>query len=275
MRIRLYIFLFLSLTAVVNCFAQDKLFLKDGKKINCKVLSINPTTIDYLDSTSAQNAYTLQKSDVLMAELKNGEVYIFGNELPTVKPYSPAKTKTEKVNAKKAAIREKEKDFKNGIIGFQPIDIVWGRLTFCYERLFMDKRMGIAVPISLTYDARILMPNNSNDTIVQNTRDKVRYNTGIITGLDLNYYYETRSHTKFFFGPRFRYGTDVNLANITAYTVQFQNGFLLCDAKGKMATTFAFGFGFARLISVPFSSRFPEKQSYPWMSFTLRIGLRR
>lgn len=274
MKIRFYIFFFL-LTAGLNSFAQDKLFLKDGKKINCKVISINPTTIDYSDSTSTQNAYTLQKSDVLMAELKNGEVYIFGNEMPSIRTSSPTKTKTERNNERKAAIREKEKDFKNGIIGFQPIDIVWGRLTFCYERLFMDKRIGIAVPFSLTYDARILMPNNSNDTIVQNTRDKIRYNTGIITGLDLNYYYETRSHTKFFFGPRFRYGTDVNLANITAYTVQFQNGFLFCDSKGKMATTFALGFGFARLISVPFSSRFPEKQSYPWMSFTLRIGIRR
>jgi hypothetical protein len=59
--------------------------------------------------------------------------------------------------------------------------------------------------------------------------------------MDLNYYYESKSHSKFFFGPRFRYGTDVNLANITAYTIQFQNGFLFCDSKGKMATTFAVG----------------------------------
>ena len=175
---------------------------------------------------------------------------------------------------RKAAIREKEKKFKDNIIGWQPIDIVWGRLTFTYEHLFMEKRMGIAIPFSLTYDPRVLIPNSSNDTIV-NTREKVRHNVGFITGLDLNYYYETRSHTKFFFGPRFRYGTDVNLSNITAYTVQFQNGFLLCDAKGKMATTFALGFGFARIISTPFSSRFNPKQSYPWMSFTLRLGFRR
>lgn len=260
------------MTALIPSVAQDKLFLKDGKKINCKILSVNPSTIDYRDTTLLQNTFTLQKTDVLMAEFKNGEVYIFGNELPA-KTFSPAKNKAERDRERKAAIREKEKDFKDNIIGFQPFDIVWGRLTFTYERLFLEKRMGLAIPFSLTYDPRVLIPNSSNDTIV-NTREKVRHNTGFITGMDLNYYYETRSHSKFFFGPRFRYGTDVNLANITAYTVQFQNGFLLCDAKGKMATTFAVGFGFARIISTPFSSRFNPKQSYPWMSFTLRLGFR-
>jgi hypothetical protein len=272
MRMKFYIFVFLVLGVILNAYAQDKLFLKDGKKINCKILSLNKTTIDYKDSLSP-NFLTIEKSEVLMAELKNGEVYIFGNE-PIIKTVVPVKSRAERDNDRKAAIREKEKTFKDNIYGFQPIDIVWGRLTFTYERLFMEKRMGIAIPFSLTYDPRILIPNSSNDTIV-NTREQVRHNTGIITGLDLNYYYESRSHTKFFFGPRFRYGQDVNLANITAYTIQFQQGFLLCDSKGKMATTFAIGFGFARIVSTPFSSAFNEKQSYPWASFTLRLGIRR
>lgn len=254
--------------------AQDKLFLKDGKKVNCKIISLNPATIDYKDSTGSSLVFTIDKAEVLMAEYKNGEIYIFGSEVKNTGKSSIQKTRFERDNAKRAAIREKEKDFKDNIYGFQPIDIVWGRLTFTFERLMMDKRIGVAVPFSLTYDPRVLIPNSSNDTLV-NTRERVRHNTGFITGLDLNYYQESKSHTKFFFGPRFRYGTDVNLANITAYTIQFQNGFLLCDAKGRMATTFAVGFGFARIISTPFSSAFNEKQSYPWASFTLRLGIRR
>lgn len=273
MKLKIYILFFLSLGVTLNSLAQDKLFLKNGKKINCKVISLNPSTIDYRDTVISSNIFTIEKTEVLMAELKNGEVYIFGSETPT-KTIAPAKTKFERDNDRKAAIREKEKSFKDNIYGFQPIDIVWGRLTFTYERLFMDKRMGVAIPFSLTYDPRILIPGSSNDTIV-NTREKVRHNTGFITGMDLNYYYESKSHSKFFFGPRFRYGTDVNLANITAYTIQFQNGFLFCDSKGKMATTFAVGFGFARIISTPFSSAYNDKQSYPWASFTLRIGIRR
>lgn len=272
MKVRIYIFLCFALTVCVNSFAQDKLFLKSGEKINCRIISINRNTIDFKDSTASSYLLTLEKADVLMAEYKNGDIYVFGNE--NSKSYAP-KTKYDRELDKKAMIREKEKNFKDNIFGFQPIDIVWGRLTFTYERLLMDKKIGIVIPFSLTYDPRVLMPNSSsNDTIV-NTREKVRYNTGFITGLDLNYYYESKSHTKFFFGPRFRYGQDVNLANITAYTVQFQQGFLLCDSKGRMASTIAFGFGFARIISTPFSSGFNSKQSYPWASFTLRLGIRK
>lgn len=258
------------LLVCIDSFAQDKLILKNGTKIKCKIVSVNLSTIDYKDSTST--LLTLDKAEVLMAELKNGEIFVFGNEANRTN--SQSRNRYERELRKKEAIREKEKDFKDNIIGFQPIDIVWGRVTFTYEHLFMDKKMGVTVPFSLTYDPRVLIPDSSNDTIV-NTREKVRRNVGFITGLDLNYYYESKSHTKFFFGPRFRYGTDVNLANITAYTVQFQQGFLLCDSKGKMATTVAFGFGFARIISTPFSSGFNPKQSYPWASFTLRLGIRR
>ncbi len=270
MKKKLHILLLMTLLVCVNTFAQDKLILKNGTKIKCKVISINILTIDYKDSTST--LFTLDKTDVLMAELKTGEMYVFGND--SYRSTSPPRNKYTRELERKEAIREKEKDFKDNIFGFQPIDIIWGRLTFTYEHLFMDKKMGVTVPFSLTYDPRVLIPNSSNDTIV-NTREKVRRNVGFITGLDLNYYYESKSHTKFFFGPRFRYGTDVNLANITAYTVQFQQGFLLCDSKGKMATTVAFGFGFARIISTPFSSAFHPKQSFPWASFTLRLGIRR
>lgn len=273
MKLKKNIFVFLLLCLATNIFAQDKLVLKSGQKINCRIISLNPSTIEYKDSTSTETIFVIEKSEVLMAEYKSGGIYIFGSETPA-NNNKPAKTKAEKDLERKAAIREKEKNFKNNIYGFQPVDIIWGRLTFTFERLLMEKRIGIAIPFSLTYDPRILMQSSSGDTIV-NTREKIRYNTGVITGLDLNYYYETKSHTKFFFGPRFRYGTDVNLANITAYTVQFQNGFLLCDSKGRMASTLAFGFGFARIISAPFSSPYNAKQSYPWASFTLRVGIRR
>lgn len=270
MRLKFHI-LILFLLALGTLSAQDKLFLKNGEKKVCRIIAINLSTIDFKDTARYAELQTVGRTDVLMAE-KNGEVIIFGPE-----PYpniSAAERKNTRIENKKAAVREKEQHFKNGIIGWQPLDLVWGRLTFTYERLFLNKKMGVAVPLILSYDPRVLMPQStSNDTVV-NTAEPVRRNTAIISGLDLNYYYETRSYSKFFFGPRFRYGTDVNLANVTGYTIQFQNGFLLCDSRGKMATTFAFGFGFARITSTPFSSQFNPRQSFPWMSFTLRIGFR-
>jgi hypothetical protein len=259
------------LLAFVPAKAQDKLFLKNGEKKICRIIAINVGTVDFKDTMRNAELQTIGRSDILMAE-KNGEVIIFGTE-PNSNSTS-AERKNTRIENKKAAIREKEQSFKNGIIGWQPLDLLWGRLTFTYERLLMDKKLGVVVPLILSFDPRVLMPQgNSNDTVV-NTSTPVRRNTAVITGLDLNYYYETRSHSKFFFGPRFRYGTDVNLANITGYTIQFQNGFLLCDSKGKFASTFALGFGFARITSTPFSSPFNPRQSFPWMSFTLRLGFR-
>ncbi|HWY12768.1 MAG TPA: hypothetical protein VN026_15650 [Bacteroidia bacterium] len=274
MKLKIYIFVFLSLAVFGNSYAQEKMILKSGKKINCKIISVNPTTIDYKDTTASSNVFTLEKTEILMAELKNGDLYVFGNETQNTR--TGFSGKIARAEERKAAIREKEKKFKDNIIGFQPLDVfTFGRITFSYERLFMDKRMGVAVPVSLSFDPRILTPGSKADTIVSNTRDKVRHNTGIISGLDLNYYYETKGYSKFFFGPRFRYGTDVYLYNVTGYTIQFQNGFLLCSSNGKWASTFSVGFGFARIIASPLGGTFNTRQSYPWGSFTFRLGLRK
>ena len=80
MKNKFYIFLFLALAVFANSFAQDKLVLKSGKKINCRIISLNPTTIDYKDTTASSSVFTLDKKEILMAELKNGGLYVFGNE---------------------------------------------------------------------------------------------------------------------------------------------------------------------------------------------------
>ena len=81
MKNKFYIFLFLSLAVFGNSFAQDKLILKSGKKINCRIISVNATTIDYKDTTAASSVFTLDKTEILMAELKNGEIREY-----TIKP---------------------------------------------------------------------------------------------------------------------------------------------------------------------------------------------
>lgn len=260
------LFLLLSGSFVM---AQDKVVLKDGRKLKCKIVSINPSTITYKDSATAENMITIPKNDVLMAEFRSGSVYVFGNSNATTPITSPSNNLSKN---KKEMMREKERTFSDNIIGVQIPDIFFGRLTLSYERLFLDKTMGITIPISLTYDPRILYKGFSTDT--SNGASVVRRNVSYVTGLDLNYYFETRSHTKFFVGPRFRYGTDVFISNVTAYSVQFQNGFLFCSSNGKMASTFAIGFGFARILAIPGGGGINPNQSYPWASFTFRLGFR-
>ena len=48
--------------------------------------------------------------------------------------------------------KEQESMLSNHIIGFYIHQLLWGRFTISYERLFADKTIGIKIPISLTYD---------------------------------------------------------------------------------------------------------------------------
>jgi hypothetical protein len=247
--------------------AQDKIVLKSGKKLDCKIVAINPHSVTYKDSATAENMITVPKTDVLMAEYKSGSVYIFGtDEAP-----KPVSTFLDPTTDRKKAWKEKEAKFSNNIIGFQPIDLAFGRLTLTYERLILDKQVGIVIPFSMTYDPKVLMFSSADTS----NGVRVNRNVSFITGVDVNYYFELRGRTKFFVGPRFRYGTDVLLGNITAYSFQFQNGYFFPSVNGKSANTISIGFGFVRIISVPgVIGGISPKQSYSWASFTYRLGFR-
>lgn len=270
MKIIRYIFALLFITSLLH--AQDKVVFKNGKKLNCKIVSINPSTITYKDSASAGNMITVSKNEILMAEFSSGNVYIFGTATNT--SVATPSTSNNKPLDRKAQIREREKEFKDNIIGIQIPDVLFGRLTLTYERLFFDKQIGITLPLSMSYDRRVMFLGFSSDTSNNASASTVRRDVNFITGLDLNYYFESKSHSKFFIGPRFRYGTDVTMENITAYSVQMQNGILIASRNGKMASTLAIGFGFVRIVASPFGGGINPKQSYPWGSFTFRLGFR-
>lgn len=246
--------------------AQDKVVFKNGRKLSCKIMAINPSTITYKDSANAEKMITVPKTDVLMAEFSNsGSVYIFGNDNT-----SPSATIT-KSKDRYADAREHEKEMGDNIIGFQIPDLLFGRFTLTYERLFFEKQIGVAIPVSLSFDRNALFQSTTNDTTAGGK--KVNKNLGWVTGVDLNYYFHSKGYSKFFVGPRFRYGTDASLGNVTAYTIQFQNGMLLSNSK-HFASTLAIGFGFVRILAAPGGGAFSPNQSYPWGSFTFRLAFR-
>ncbi len=247
--------------------AQDKLFFKNGTHSICKIVSINLHSVTYQDSTKGETLITISKTELLMAEYhKSGDVFVFGSEEP------PKTNNYISVSGKdyKEKIREKERALPSNIIGVQLPDIGFGRVTLTYERLILDKQLGLLVPFSLTYDPQVLFILNVKGSGINPNR-----NVGFITGLDINYYFETRSpRTKFFVGPRFRYGTDIIMFNSTAYTIQFQNGFFFSSSSGKTTGTLALGFGFVRIVSSPYGAGIDPAQSIPWFSFTYRLGFR-
>ena len=71
--------LFVSVTAV----AQDKVFLRNGKIIPCKIMAISENTISYQDTIPNSALITLPKNDILMTEYgKTETVYLFSKEQP-------------------------------------------------------------------------------------------------------------------------------------------------------------------------------------------------
>ena len=292
--------------------AQDKVFLRNGKVIPCKIEAISESTISYRDTVPNAALVTLSKNEVLMTEYGKSEtVYMFSKEEPafTVQNNTTTfstmpemnETREQRQARKMKEWKEKEALLPNGILGFYIIDLVFGRLTVSYERLLANKSVGIKIPVSLTYDGVGALAefssnnsnatssntnssstntnssnnnNNNNNNNTNNAPIKRNVGTGIITGVDINYYHDLKPQLKYFFGPRVRYGTDMTLGGIEGLTFQLQNGIFKSSGK-KMTSTLAVGVGFFKL-SAKYAGRggFDAKQVYPWASFTWRLGFR-
>lgn len=292
----LYILFFALFVVSFKGKAQDKLFLRNGSVLHCKITGISDNTITYTDTTANAVAVTLSRQEVLLAEYRSGEVYIFEKEkkpeLTVVNAMMPDETREQRKERKLREWKEKEALLPNGILGFYIPELVLGRLTVSYERLFANKSVGIKIPISLTYDGLGALreasanssststnssstntnsstSNNTNNSVVPRTRG-----TGVITGIDVNYYHDLKPQLKYFFGPRVRYGTDMTLGGIEGMTVQLQNGIMRSSGK-RFTSTIAIGFGFFKL-SEKYAryGGYEPNQVYPWGSFTWRLGFR-
>ncbi len=267
-------------------YSQDKLFFKNGTSIICKIAAISENTITYKDTTVNALSNTVSKNEVLIAEFKTGQIYIFGsseNKL-TVSSDLPVETREQRKQRKMKEWQEKEQQLPNGILGFYPVQIIAGRLTVSYERLFANKSMGITVPVSLTYDMlsvlnAISTPSASSTGTTSNTTSNsgsrpTQSGVGIISGIDLNYYHDLKPQLKYFFGPRFRYGTAMTFGGIEYLSFQLQNGIMKSSGK-KFTNTLSIGVGFFKL-SEKYATYpgYEANQVYPSGSVTWRIGFR-
>ena len=117
--------LFVSVTAL----SQDKVFLRNGKIIPCKIMAISENTISYQDTIPNSALITLPKNDVLMTEYgKTETVYLFSKEQPAfviqnnATPLSSMpemnETRAQRQERKMKEWKEKEVLMPNGILGF-------------------------------------------------------------------------------------------------------------------------------------------------------------
>ncbi|MES2761335.1 MAG: hypothetical protein V4677_03970 [Bacteroidota bacterium] len=288
----------------VFAFAQDKVFLRNGKVIPCKIIAISEKTISYKDTVQNSLLITVSKNDVLLTEYQAEKIYMFSKEqsantefktLSTSTMPEITETRQQRAERRMKEWKEKEALLPNNILGFYIPELLLGRLTVSYERLLANKSMGVKIPFSLTYDGLGALAefssNNSTNTNTNSTNTntnspnnntnnsnnppvKRNRGTGFITGIDVNYYHDLKPQLKYFFGPRVRYGTDMMLGGIEGLTFQIQNGIFKSSGK-KLTSTIAFGVGFFKL-SERYAGRgaFDPKQVYPWASFTWRLGFR-
>lgn len=288
------------LFVITSAVGQDKVFLRNGKTIPCKIMAISEKTISYKDSVNSP-LITISKNEVLLTEYQSGTIYMFSKEQATTTDFkvmnnevnyntSPElnETRQQRKDRKMAEWKKEEALLGNNILGFYIPELILGRLTVSYERLLANKSMGIKIPFSLTYDGLGFLAENSSNTSsssstssttsssnnTTNSSVKRNHGTGFITGIDVNYYHDLKPKLKYYFGPRIRYGKDMTLGGIEGLTFQIQNGIFKSSGK-KMTSTLGFGVGFFKLSAkYANSGAYDVKQVYPWASFTWRLGFR-
>lgn len=293
MKHSLHIFFFFLFSWSAKIYAQDKLILKNSNHILCKIIAISENTISYRDTLSDAKLVTIPKSEVLLAEYKSGGIYIFGEEKQEKKEelslLPPNETREQRKERKLQEWKKQEANLSDNILGFYIPELVLGRLTISYERLFAGKSMGIVIPLSLTYNPFGALENASTSSSTSSTSStntnssssNSNSNTtntprgvGFIGGIDVNYYHDLKPELKYYFGPRIRYGTDMMLGGLEGLTFQLQNG-VFRSRGDKFTSTFGIGVGFFKLSQK--YSQYPgydPKQVYPWGSITWRLGFR-
>ncbi len=245
---QLFIISFLLSSFILQ--AQDKLIYKNGGVRKGQLISVSKELVYFRQSDSSATEQIL-RSDLLLAETAEGTRYIFAPGGEPDKKTDPSKMRRNSLTV-------------------QPLGIFVGRATFVYERLSDDEKIGFAVPLSLTFDPFGPIYQTGIDTGFA----AIRRITGVnfITGMDVNFYLSKKEFSRFFIGPRFRYGTDVFLREVEAYTLQTQMGWRFGRSSEKIVQTLAMGFGFVKIVSSPQGTLLDPRQAYGWFSFTYRAG---
>lgn len=281
MKVRtLHILFVLLVLAAGSACAQDQLFFRKGTQVPCKIIAISEKTITYRDTVANAPLITVPKADVILAEYKTGQVYIFSSETALVAaPAEVFETREQRKERKMKEWKLKEQELPDNILGFYIPELLLGRFTVSYERLLANKSVGVKIPLSLTYDsfgalaqASANSTTNSTGTVVSSPVTRTR-GVNFITGVDISYYYDLKPELKYYFGPRIRYGTDQVLGGIEGLSFQLQNGIFRSRGK-KMTSTIGIGFGFVKVLDFGIATNRDPRQVYPWGSFTWRLGFR-
>jgi hypothetical protein len=236
--------------------AQDKLFLKNEALIKADVYSISNEFIFIKQNDTSLINKSIPKTDVILIEKENGDIFIFSE-------------KSKKIISEKTEKRLP----KRNVIETQPLGFLTGRISLAYERLNKNNTIGFVFPLSLSFDPIGIIYKPTNDSTGRNSIEHIK-GFSFISGIDINFYINENKFTQFFVGPRIRYGNDMFLRGIEAFTAQTQFGIKLSDKSNWLIQHISVGFGFVRIFSSPAGTLLSTRQLFAWGSLNYRLGIK-
>jgi hypothetical protein len=248
---RKFLVIFILLSSVLT--AQDKLIFRDGTSKKGIITTVTKEYV-YFKKTDTSSIEKIRKSKLIFMEDYHGTRYVFS--------LNDTLSNTKRKN------QDNGLKYRNSL-SMQPLALLFGRLNLTYERLSKDGKVGVVIPLILTYD-----PSFGNIYTADTTLKSVHIKgVSYITGVDINYYFGKKDGLKLFLGPRIRYGTDMAFFNTEAYSVQTQIGIKVGRAESRVVQHLSVGYGFVRIISSN-SLRYDAKQSHLWFSLNYRFGVK-
>ncbi|HQQ94036.1 MAG TPA: hypothetical protein PLQ93_05740 [Bacteroidia bacterium] len=232
--------------------AQDRFYFRNGTYKEARLVSVAKNWVYYRSSDTTQ-VESILKTELLLIDTEKGGRYLFSSKPDSSSGSHP---------------KEFTKIKNRNVIGLQPFGVFFGRVTVVYERL-LGKDLGLVIPFSLTFDPFGTIYKIPNDSGAATPHIPGVY---YILGCDLNYYLNQDEKSRFFIGPRYRYGVDQFLGGLEGSSLQFQLGWRYLSSKG-IQQHLSIGYGFVKVLSVPATSGVSPDQLYAWFSLNYRISL--
>ncbi len=232
--------------------AQDRLFFNNGTVRSGTVVSVGKDVL-YFKNTDTAAAQLIKKSDLLLFENYRGVRYLFGRD------DSPG----ARMPGDRAGTAKRK---HQNSLSVQPFGLFMGRATLRYEHISDDGKIGIAIPLSLSFNPYPQL--QKVDTVIFTPKAGVN----VIGGVDLNFYVGMDNGSQLFIGPRFRFGTDVLLFDTEGYSLQTQVGWKFEDEQGRLVQHLSVGFGFLKILSS--SALIVNQRTFGCYSVNYAIGLK-
>jgi hypothetical protein len=224
--------------------------MKSGESKKGIIVSIGKDFLFFKNSDTSV-VQRIHKNDIVLVEKYDGRILTFAH---------PEEIK-DSVTIRKPIYRNS--------FTVQPFNVLFGRMTGSYEFLTSDGKIGFVLPLSITFDPVGVFYSERNDS--NNVRKHV-HGLNVIGGADVNFYVGKGDFEGLYLGPRIRYGVDMFISNIEAYSVQTQIGWKIGDPEDRLIHHVSVGFGFVRILSSPAGNQINPRQSYAWGSINYKIG---